>query len=107
MDNLPPWTDPFCLSTMYEGWTAADDAIEEIWQIRMEITACFDHDIHKYGAYLMERQKRHGDRLVDPRTARGRIPGDGLKHGAGGVAVIRDELGRSVHVPRDSGSRAI
>jgi hypothetical protein len=55
---------------MYEGWTAVDDAIEEVRQIRMEISARFDHDIHKYGAYLMERQKRHGDRLVDPRTWR-------------------------------------
>ena len=70
MDNPPPWTDPFCLSTMYEGWTEADDVIEEIRQIRMEISARFDHDIHKYVAYLMERQKRHGDRLVDLETVR-------------------------------------
>jgi hypothetical protein len=68
MDNLPPWTDPLCLSTMYEGWTEADDVIEEIRQIRMEISARFDHDIHKYAAYLMERQKEHSERLWDPRT---------------------------------------
>jgi hypothetical protein len=70
MDNPPPWTDPFCWSTMNEPWTEADDVIEEIRQIRMEISARFDHDIHKYAAYLMEQQKRHGDRLVDPRTWR-------------------------------------
>jgi hypothetical protein len=70
MDNLPPWTDPFCLSTMYEGWTAADDAIEEVREIRRQILARFDNDIEKYCDYLMERQKRHGDRLVDPRTWR-------------------------------------
>lgn len=68
MLDLPEWTDPFCWSTMNEPWTGADEIIEEIREIRMRLSARFDHDIHKYGAYLMERQKRHGDRLIDPET---------------------------------------
>lgn len=46
-------------------WTAADDAIEEVREIRRQISARFDHDPVKLVAHYMERQKRHGDRLVD------------------------------------------
>jgi hypothetical protein len=64
----PEWTDPFCWSTINEQWTEADDVIEEIREIRRQIWARFDNDVHKYAAHLMEQQKRHGDRLVDPET---------------------------------------
>lgn len=53
-----------------EPWTAADDAIEEVREIRRQISARFDHDPVKLGEYYMELQKRHADRLVDPRTLR-------------------------------------
>ncbi len=55
-----------------EGWTAADDAIEEVREIRRQISARFDDDPVKLGEYYMELQKRHADRLVDPREVRNR-----------------------------------
>jgi hypothetical protein len=55
-----------------EPWTAADDAIEEVREIRRTISARFDHDPMKLGEYYMELQKRHADRLVDPDTLRAR-----------------------------------
>jgi hypothetical protein len=57
---------------MDEPWTAADDAIEEVREIRRRISARFDHDPVKIGEYYMKRQKRHGNRLVDPQTVRNR-----------------------------------
>lgn len=51
-----------------EGWTAADDAIEEVREIRRQISARFDDDPVKLGAFLMESQKRHVGRLVYPGT---------------------------------------
>ena len=55
-----------------EPWTAADDAVEEVRAIRMQISARFDHDLDKLAEHYMELQKRHGDRLVDPKTLRAR-----------------------------------
>ena len=55
-----------------EPWTAADDAIEEVRVIRMQISARFDHDLDKLAEHYMELQKRHGDRLVDPKAVRAR-----------------------------------
>lgn len=51
-----------------EPWTEADDVIEEVREIRRKISAQFDDDVGKLADFLMESQKRHGDRLVDPRT---------------------------------------
>jgi hypothetical protein len=56
---------------MDEPWTAADDAIEEVREIRRQISARFDDDPVKLGAFLMESQKRHGERLVYPGTRPG------------------------------------
>lgn len=53
-----------------EEWTEADDIIEEVREIRRRISAQFDDDPIKLGEYLMEHQKRHGDRLIDPLTWR-------------------------------------
>ena len=55
-----------------EEWTAADDAVEEVREIRMQISARFDHDLHKLAEHYMELQKRHADRLIDPTTLRNR-----------------------------------
>lgn len=71
MDNPPPWTDPFCWSTMNEPWTEADDVIEEIRQIRMEISARFDHDTPQV------RCVPHGAAEATRRPAGG--SGDGAK----------------------------
>jgi hypothetical protein len=51
-----------------EEWTAADDAIEEVREIRRQLWARFDNDPVKLGEYLMELQKQHPERLRDPRT---------------------------------------
>ncbi|MBW3569943.1 MAG: hypothetical protein KY467_02440 [Gemmatimonadetes bacterium] len=51
-----------------EAWTEADDIIEEVREIRRKISARFDDDPVKLGEFLMESQKRHGDRLVYPGT---------------------------------------
>ena len=42
---------------------AADQAIEEIREVRRRISAEFDHDITKYLAYLREREKEHPDQI--------------------------------------------
>ncbi|HEX6369434.1 MAG TPA: hypothetical protein VF006_10910 [Longimicrobium sp.] len=54
------------------GWTEADDIIEEVREIRRKISARFDDDPVKLGEFLMESQKRHGDRLVDSGAMRKR-----------------------------------
>jgi hypothetical protein len=41
----------------------ADQAIEEIRQVRRRISAEFDHDITKYLAYLREEEKQHPEQI--------------------------------------------
>jgi hypothetical protein len=56
---------------MEDRWTAVDDAIEEVRAIRRQISARFNHDPVKLAEHYMERQKRHGDRLIDtPKSKR-------------------------------------
>jgi hypothetical protein len=55
---------------MDEPWTAADDVIEEVREIRRKISAQFDHDPVKLVEHYMELQKRHADRLIDQRTSK-------------------------------------
>ncbi|HET7229314.1 MAG TPA: hypothetical protein VFJ16_04895 [Longimicrobium sp.] len=43
-----------------------DPALEEIWAIKDQISAEFDHDPEKLARYYMEYQKKFGDRLVAP-----------------------------------------
>ena len=46
-----------------------DEVIEEIRAIRHQISAEFDHDIHKYCAYLMqwqEERKKQGQVFAEP-----------------------------------------
>jgi hypothetical protein len=59
-----------------DEWTEADDIIEEVREIRMQISARFDHDVGKLADFLMESQKRHGDRLVYPGTRPNREAAD-------------------------------
>lgn len=42
---------------------AADQAIEEIREVRHRISAEFDHDITKYLAYLREEEKQHQEQI--------------------------------------------
>jgi hypothetical protein len=53
-----------------ESWTEADDVIEEVREIRRQISARFDHDPVKLVEHYLERQKRHGNRLIDLATLR-------------------------------------
>lgn len=39
--------------------SAADEAIEEIREVRWQISAEFDRDIKKYFAYLQEMEKQY------------------------------------------------
>jgi hypothetical protein len=55
---------------MDEPWTAADDAIEEVREIRRKISEQFDHDPVRLVEYYMEVQKQYEDRLSDPRIRR-------------------------------------
>ena len=42
---------------------AADQAIEEIREVRRRISAEFGHDITKYLAYLREEEKQHSEQI--------------------------------------------
>ena len=42
---------------------AADQAIEEIREVRRRISAEFDHDINKYLAYLRELEQEYPDQV--------------------------------------------
>jgi len=56
---------------MKEPRSAVDDAVEEVRQIRRQISARFNHDPVKLAEHYMERQERHGDRLIDkPKSQR-------------------------------------
>ncbi|HEU0302291.1 MAG TPA: hypothetical protein VFR37_22730 [Longimicrobium sp.] len=37
-----------------EEWTAADDVVEETWEVRRRLWARFGNDPHKYAAYIQE-----------------------------------------------------
>jgi hypothetical protein len=61
---------------MSEEWTALDDAIEEVREVRRQIWAEFDNDPYKYYEHLLEYQKQFADRLITSpeqlaQTARG------------------------------------
>lgn len=44
----------------------SDPALEEIWAIKDQISAEFDHDAEKLGRDYIEYQKQFGDRLISP-----------------------------------------
>jgi hypothetical protein len=53
---------------MNDEWTEADDAIEEVWEIRRQMWAEFDYDLDKMEAYFMELDEKYADRMIDVRT---------------------------------------
>lgn len=55
-----------------ETWTAADDVIEEVREVRRRISERFDHDPVRLVEYYMEVEKQYADRLVDRETLRKR-----------------------------------
>ena len=42
---------------------AADEVIEEIREVRRQISAEFGHDINKYFAYLKEMEKQYPEQI--------------------------------------------
>jgi hypothetical protein len=48
---------------MSEEWTALDDAIEEVREVRRQIWAEFDNDPYKYYEHLLEYQKQFAHRF--------------------------------------------
>ena len=49
---------------MNDEWTALDDAIEEVREVRRRLWAEFDNDPVKFHEHLVEYQKQFEDRLV-------------------------------------------
>jgi len=43
--------------------SAADEVIEEIREVRRQISAEFDHDITRYFAYLQEMEKQYPEQI--------------------------------------------
>lgn len=53
-----------------EPWTEADDAVEEVREIRRRISARFDDDPKKLFEHYMELDKQYADRLRAPTRRR-------------------------------------
>ena len=51
---------------MSDEWTEADEAIEEIWEIRRQMWARFDNDLEKLMAYYIERDKHYTEPEITP-----------------------------------------
>ncbi len=49
--------------------SAEDPLIDEVRRVKREISAEFDHDLVKLGAYLTEYQKQFADRLAESPSA--------------------------------------
>jgi hypothetical protein len=50
--------------TMADSFVA-DDVLREVWRVRDEISASYDHDIERHCADLRKRQLESGHRVVD------------------------------------------
>ena len=59
---------------------AADQAIEEIREVRRRISAEFGHDITKYLAYLREEEKQHQEQIQRGRELLAKRDADRLKY---------------------------
>lgn len=55
---------------MTDDWTEADDAIEEVHEIRRRIWAQFDGDPQRVVAHYMELDKQFANRMIKPRPDR-------------------------------------
>jgi hypothetical protein len=49
---------------MSDEWTEADDAIEEVWEIRRQIWARFDNDTEKLMAHYIERDRKRAEQRI-------------------------------------------
>jgi len=54
---------------MTDEWTEADDAIEEVWEIRRQIWERFDNDAEKVINYYLELGKQHAEQQPDLRRS--------------------------------------
>lgn len=51
---------------MPDEWTEADDAIEEVWEIRRRIWERLDNDPEKVIAHYQELDRQHADEMIVP-----------------------------------------
>jgi hypothetical protein len=51
----------------------ADPVISEIREARHRISARFDHDSRRLVAYYVQKQGRHGDRLIERQPHAGKL----------------------------------
>lgn len=84
---------------MTDEWTEADDAIEEVWEIRRQILARFDNDWRKMLEYYIERDKHYTGPTIEPperilRFDRLRLIRHGLAKGNWRRALDRRSFGR-------------
>ena len=72
---------------------AADQAIEEIREVRHRISAEFDHDITKYLAYLREEEKQHQEQIQRGKELLARRAAERKKYSetAGEPLALRDK----------------
>ncbi|HEX6039450.1 hypothetical protein [Longimicrobium sp.] len=49
---------------MFDRWTEADDAVEEVREIRRQISARFDHDPKKLVSYFVEHDKHYTGPMI-------------------------------------------
>jgi hypothetical protein len=61
---------------MTDEWTAADDAVEEVREIRRRISARFGDDPVKVSAYHRALEERFRQRLAEPWTGGGDLAED-------------------------------
>jgi len=59
---------------------AADQAIEDIREVRRRISAEFGHDITKYLAYLREEEKQHPEQIQRGRDLLAKRDAERLKY---------------------------
>lgn len=58
---------------------AADEVIEEIREVRRQISAEFHHDINRYFAYLQELEKQYPEQIKRGKELMGKIEAERQK----------------------------
>jgi hypothetical protein len=72
---------------------AADQAIEEIREVRRRISAEFGHNITKYLAYLREEEKQHPEQIQRGKELLARLTAERKKYPetTGELLALRDK----------------
>lgn len=78
---------------MINDWTEADDVIEEVREIRRQISARFDHDPRKLGAYIRELEEHYTGPMISLAT------GDTEEKPAAGSTALHQTKDRAASSP--------